>query len=183
MVDRESLQEKYAKMDTDDLLEITSNKTDYTELAVSVALEELKKRNVPESEIKSHVSILAYNPDQKTIDNYFVDLNIFQKAVSYFLLVLFYKMIIHRFYRYNAAPNLYEARYVLKTQQANYYMIAGIIFLIIGVVLSNTYKANFLIIWFSGFVISFLFDIGYNKNRQISQIQEKVDQGNDPLEF
>ncbi|BAU54523.1 hypothetical protein [Mucilaginibacter gotjawali] len=173
MIDRGSLKEKYATMATDDLLEITSNKSDYTELAVSVALEELKKRNVAEAEIKSYVSVLAYKPDQTVINNHFVDLNIFHKVGNYTLVI---PIIKHRAYsdfcRYTG--------FALKKRQANYYLVTGTTFLIIAIILAANYQASFLLIWASGFSISFLFDIGYNKTRQIGQIREKVDEGKDP---
>ena len=160
MVDRESLQEKYATLNTADLLEITSNKPNYTELAVAVALEELKKRNIPEVEIKSYISVLAYKPDQKTIDKYFVDLNIFQKLLNYSVII----PLIKRRFRSSDDVSFLMDGYLLKDQQANYYVVAGVIFAIIGAILSNVYNSSFLIVWLSGLVISFLSDIGYNKN-------------------
>ena len=155
MINRESLQDEYAKMGTYDLLEITSNKSDYTELAVSVALDELNKRNVPEAEIKSYVSVFAYKPDKKTIDKYFVDFNIFHKAGNYTLVIPIVKYKTSSdFCRYTG--------FALKAQQANYYLVMGTAFLIIAIILAANYQASFLLIWSSGFFISFLFYLRLN---------------------
>jgi len=176
MIDRESLQEKYAVLTTDDLLEITSNSRDYTELAVAVALEELMKRKVPEVEIKSYVSFLADQPDQQTIDKYFVDLSFFHKACNYILVIPIIKYKISSdFCSYNG--------FALKARQANYYLVMGTSFLIVAIILAAQYHGPFLLIWSAGFFISFLFDTGYNKSRQIDQIKQKVDQGKDPGAF
>jgi hypothetical protein len=40
----------------------------------------------------------------------------------------------------------------------------------------------FLAGWITGFVLSFLFDIGYNKERQITELQKKVDEGKNPAD-
>jgi len=85
MVTEESLREKYAQLETVDLLEIAANKPDYEELAVIVAMDELKKRNVPAADIANYKSLFKYDPDEKTLENYFIDLNFFQKFLSYIL--------------------------------------------------------------------------------------------------
>lgn len=184
MITKEDLEEKYAKMETADLLEIMANKDNYTDLAISAATDELKNRKVPEEDIRNYKPVLKYKPDEKTIENYFVDLNILQKALSYFLVILFYKLVISRFgNRFAVARNIYPARYLLKSQQANYYMVAGISFAIAAVISNNVYPSTFIYIWVSGFIMSYLFDIGFNKQRQMNQIQEKFEQGQDPLAF
>lgn len=96
MVTREDLQDKYTKLNKADLLEITASKPDYTDRAVSVALNELKKRKVPEIEIKNYKSVFKQKPDEKTIQNYFVDLNIFQKLVFYFLIIPTYRRYFNK---------------------------------------------------------------------------------------
>lgn len=51
MVTEESLQKQYIKMKTDDLLHMVANKSGYTQLAISVAIKELKSRKISENEI------------------------------------------------------------------------------------------------------------------------------------
>jgi hypothetical protein len=51
---REDLQEQYATLSTNELLEIIDRKFDYTELAVTVALEEIGRRNLSEENIREY---------------------------------------------------------------------------------------------------------------------------------
>jgi uncharacterized protein YkvS len=77
MITKESLREKYIQMPNEDLLEIANNKTAYTELANSVAFEELKRRKIPVEEIKAYKPVLR-RISQKIKDNCLIDLSIFQ---------------------------------------------------------------------------------------------------------
>jgi len=175
VVTKNSLVEKYATLEKDNLLEIMSNRSDYEEVAVSVALEELKRRKVSDEEINHYVSKIAYKPDQTTINKYFIDLNFFQKLASYFF-------IIPRYRYYFTMPFTTNGT-VLKAQQANYYLVASVSFLIVGAISANLYLSLFLIIWPFGFIIAYLFDIGFNKGRQISDLRQKVDHGKNPFDF
>ena len=51
---REDLQQQYAALSTNELLEIIDRKFDYTELAVTVALEEIGRRNLSEENIREY---------------------------------------------------------------------------------------------------------------------------------
>ena len=175
MVTRDSLEEKYATLEKDELLEITSNRGDYEKIAVEVALQELKRRKVSNEEINHYLSKTAYRPDHATIDKYFIDLSFFQKVVSYFFL-------LPRYRYYFTMPFTTEGT-ALKAQQANYYLVAGVSFLILGAISANFYLSSFLVIWPSGFIIAYLFDIGFNKQWQITGLRKKVDQGKDPFDF
>jgi hypothetical protein len=84
MVTQESLKEQYAKFDNIELLEITANKKGYTELAISVALTELKKRGIPNDEIRNYKSVLPQQPDELLVKNYLADLNLFQRSFFIF---------------------------------------------------------------------------------------------------
>lgn len=180
-VTKEDLQEKYSQMETGNLLEITANKLDYTELAVSVALEELKNRKVSPENINNYKSVLNYRPNDEHIENYLIDLNFFQKLGYYFLLVPLFKYRIS--YSFSFKNDFRTNSYVLKSQQANYYVVVGVSFLIIAGISSNVFNLSFLYLWLSGFVLSYLFDIGFNKARQINNIQEIITRGKNPLEF
>jgi len=72
---------------------------------------------------------------------------------------------------------------VLKSQQANYYGVAGICFLILAFISENFGRSLFLIVRLSGFVLAYLFDIGFNKARQKNDLRIKVEQGKDPWQF
>lgn len=174
-VTKSSLEQKYATLETGDLLEIVSNRNDYESVAVSIALDELKKRKVPKEEISQYVSKIAYRPDQATIDKYFIDLNFFQKLISYFFILPLYRSYFTMPFTTNGTA--------LKAQQANYYLVAGVSFLILAAISTNFYSSSFFPVWLSGFLLAYLFDIGFNKKRQINDIQQKVDKGKNPFDF
>jgi hypothetical protein len=73
--------------------------------------------------------------------------------------------------------------YALKYQQQNYYSIVGFSLFVVSILSTNLYRESFLYIWISGFLVAYLFDVGYNKNRQIYILQEKVEQGIDPFQI
>ena len=90
MVTYESLQEQYTKLEVFDPLEIYTNKEAYTELAQSVALEELKKRKVPKQDIDSYKPVLIERNDPEVLKNYLIDLNCFLLCVDSADTVIFY---------------------------------------------------------------------------------------------
>src|SRR5712664_911465 len=51
---REDLEKQYAALSTNELLTIVDRKFGYTELAVTVAIEEMNRRNISEEDIKSY---------------------------------------------------------------------------------------------------------------------------------
>ncbi len=56
MVSKEELKGTFSMLPTEKLMEIIDNKFGYTELAVSVAFEELAGREITEEEIKNYKS-------------------------------------------------------------------------------------------------------------------------------
>lgn len=177
MVTEQDLKEKYSGMQTKDLLEITANKSDYTELAVFVVLEELKRRKIPLEEISSYKSAFTHEINRKVLDNYLFDLKIFQKLEFFTVAIPLIRKKFHFQY-----PFLFKG-YVLKSQQGNYYLVSGTCFLIASAILSNVSSIPFLIVWITGFILSYLFDIGYNKERQIADLQKKVEDGKNPADM
>jgi hypothetical protein len=110
MVTEQDLQEKYAGMQTDDLLEITANRPDYTDLAVSVALDELKRRKIPEGEIRNYKSVITHEIDQNVLDNYLIDLSFFQKLEFFTVIIPLIRKRFHIHY------DFISTGYVLKSQ-------------------------------------------------------------------
>jgi hypothetical protein len=54
MITQEELQQKYTTLSTHKLMEIIENKSDYTELAVTIAIQELSGREVSEDDVKNY---------------------------------------------------------------------------------------------------------------------------------
>lgn len=102
--------------------------------------------------------------EEQALTKAIVDLSIFIKAVSYFFFFL-------HFPRYGRSLLSFDPDSILKRQQANYYLVTAISFLIIAVIVANNYNVSFLLLWCAGFGLSYLFDIFYNKQRQIDDIK------------
>jgi len=179
MVTKESLNEQYVKMSTADLLEIAKDKTGYTELANTVALEELKRRKVTTEEIDNYKPLMR-RISVLTMENCLIDLE-FPKKLLYFYILWF--PIIRGFY----SPNFMQNGYILKQDQSNYYRILGAISIVATIIIANYICYNsiiaFLVIWIVLFLFSYLFDIYYNRQRQMRKIQKVIDSGEIPWGF
>jgi len=167
MITEESLCLRYKEMGTVDLLEIIAKKEDYTELAVLIASEELKYRRVPDEEIKNYHSV---NPKVTSLtENNISDLAFYQK-------VLFFIVWIPKI-RGWFTRSFQSDGYVLKNQQASYYSIIGFIVFFSGLTLARTPNLLFFVLFVVGFILTYLFDILFNKERQLKQMQIKITQG------
>jgi hypothetical protein len=163
---REDLQQTYSKMLTEKLLEILDRKFDYTELAVSVALEELGSRKVSEEEIKDYKTEQVNNLNTFIKRNISDDLTLVQKNLFYFLwlpiLNFAFKM------------NFKEDGYLLKLKQANYYSLSGFLFFMISGIISVAFDLSdisSLAIWIFGFLPSYFFDEYFNRQQQIEKLR------------
>lgn len=179
MVTEESLKGQYVNMSTDDLLGIAKDKVGYTELANSVAMDELKRRKVPVEEINSYEPT-ARKIDEATKENCLVDLE-FSKKVLYFYLMWFPRA--RRFYK----PYHKRDGYILKSDQSNYYSITGFASLVIACIVANKFNEDPLIpvlaTWTALFFLFYSFDISYNRERQMKNIQQAIDSEEVPWDF
>ena len=175
MVTEDELQEQYAQFDTESLLEIVTNKSGFTELANAVALKELRKRKVPEQEIRNYQPALVDKIDPLTRQNCLVDLTIFHKVLFYFVFI----PRLRRYFTYNYSPK----GYLLKLHQSYYYSVVGFSFCVLSFAIMEYSGANIFILWCVGFIPTYLFDIGFNKERQIRKLQEALDKDELPFGY
>ena len=175
MVTEKDLQEKYAEFDTESLLEMTTNKSGFTELANSVALKELKKRKVSEQEISDYKPVLVDKIDPLTKQNCLVDLNIFYKVLFYFVFI----PKLRSYFTYNYLPN----GYMLKQNQSYYYSVVGFSFCLISLMIMAYSNINFFKLWCLGFIPTYVFDEVFNKNRQIKNLQKALDKDQLPFGY
>jgi DNA-directed RNA polymerase subunit K/omega len=166
---REELQKTYSKLSVQELLEIVDNKFDYTETAVKVALEEIAKRNISETDIKD------YKTEQiekvtKVIKQYILDdLTLIQKNFFFFIWI---PLVTFPF-----KQNFSDDGYILKLKQANYYSLLGFIFFMITGIASAVYDlANLtsLGIWILSFLPAYSFDEFFNRGRQIKKLKKII---------
>jgi len=161
----EELKTKYAALSTKELLEIIDNKFDYSDLAVSIAFQELSSRKISEEDIKGHKEDLvdeAVGYIQRNISD---DLTILQKHLFYFIWI---PLINFPF-----KQNFRDDGYVLKLLQANYYSLIGfIVFMLSGFVgaMYDFSTLSSLIFWIIGFVPAYALDETYNRKYQIRKL-------------
>jgi hypothetical protein len=182
MPTEQELREKYCRMKTDELMDMVANKTDYTEMAVSVTLSELERRDVPLESVRNLQPAIAPGvaPWRK---NCLFDLNFFQKLASYFLGMFTIIRPVRFFIRTLYSPGFWAEGYLLKASQFNYYAIAGFVFLVVAFA-SNRFSGLLIGgIWAGGFVPVYLFDMGYNKQRQLDKLQKILEQGELPFGY
>jgi hypothetical protein len=171
MITREDLQNKYAKLSNDELLEIVDNKGSYTELAVLVALEEIGKRNLSEADIK------GYKDRQTTAmlgaikRNVFDDLSLVQKHLFYFVWFPLLNVAFRQ--------NFWDDGYALKLKQSTYYSYCGFMFCLLSIGLSHTIlhlsDTAILGFWVAGMIPTYAFDEFFNKKRSIRKLHRLFD--------
>lgn len=166
MITKEELEKRYEKLSNKELLDIIDNKFRYTELAIVVALEEISKRKLNENDIKTYKSNKEKEFNSLVIKYIGDDLSFFQKIFFFFIWLPFLNFPMRRVF--------FENNYVLKLKQANYYSWAGFIFCLLASFISSKYFDNsnitMIIIWMICFVLPYLFDKKFNRQRQIKKL-------------
>ncbi|HVS93333.1 MAG TPA: hypothetical protein VHB54_09490 [Mucilaginibacter sp.] len=166
MVSKKELQSLYSTLPTEKLMEIIDNKFGYTELAVSVAFEELAGRKISEEEIKSYKSKQIEKLNSYIRKNISNDLSLSQKNLFYFIFIPLLTWPFKQGFR--------EKGYRLKTKQATYYSMFGFAFFLVGLVFALQGYSNLFVIalWIGGFIPAYLMDEFFNRQRQIKKLQE-----------
>lgn len=164
MVTKDELQGTYASLPTEKLMEIIDNKFGYSELAVSVAFEELANRKVSEEEIKNYKSKQIKRLNTYIKKNISDDLTLSQKNLFYFIWLPLFTMGFKQNYRQEGCA--------LKVKQANYYSLLGFLFFVLTAFLSQGLSnLTAAAIWIGGFIPSYLLDEYFNRQRQIKKLQ------------
>lgn len=159
MILREDIQKKYSGLSIDELLAIVREQEGYTEMAISVAQEELAKRNVTDDQVREF--------DERTDEANAValrqaweKLGIFQKCFFYFIWV----PLLH----FPVKQNLREDGYFFKVRQAGYYSLAGFIAFVITALVSVALDLSdwpALLVWVVLILPAFALDNFFNKKR------------------
>lgn len=129
MITKEGLEIKYSAMSNDELLEIMDNKHSYTDLAISVALAEISKRNISENEITRYKEKQLAGFEREIKKNFIDDLKVYQKLLFY----LFWLPLFTFAFKINYARD----GYVLKRKQASFYSWCGFIVFVVAVLLED----------------------------------------------
>ena len=163
---REELREQYAALSTNELLEIIDRKFDYTELAVTVALEEIGRRNLSEENIRECKEEQVAQVNSFIQKNIVDDLNVLQKILFFFIWL--------PLLNFPFKQNFRDGHYILKLKQANYYSLLGFVFMILTVSITGFAPHSDLTdftIWFLSFLPAYGFDEYFNRKRQIRKLR------------
>jgi len=164
MVSKEELQGTFAALPTEKLMEIIDNKFGYTELAVSVAFEELASRKISEEEIKNYKTKQIEKLNNYIRRNISDSLTLSQKNLFYFI---WFPLLTFPF-----KQTFKQEGCMLKVRQASYYSWLGFIFFVLTAFLSyrlsNLFAAA---LWIGGFIPAYLLDEVFNKQKQIKKLQ------------
>lgn len=165
----DELKEKYANLSTEELLEMLDNKFDYTDLAVSVALEELSSRKISTEDITAYKTAQVSKVVERIRRNIIDDLSLSQKNLFFFLWL---PIITFPF-----KQNFREDGFLLKLRQATYYSLIGFTsFIAIGIasVSYNLSTITSLAFWVLCFIPAYFFDEYFNKNAQIERLRKEL---------
>ncbi|HCT22159.1 MAG TPA: hypothetical protein DIW54_01995 [Chitinophagaceae bacterium] len=163
---KEELQSTYSKLSNQELLEIIDRKFEYTELAITVAFEEISKRNISEEDISNYKTEQVEKAVKFVKKNIVDDLSLLQKNFFFFIWI----PIIN----FPFKNNFIDDGYVLKLKQAQYYSLTGFIFFVIIVIVSEVYALTtlttiaFLLL---SFLLPYSFDEFFNRKRQIEKMR------------
>lgn len=169
MPTREDLLNRYSGLRTEELFHIIENRFDYTEVAVSVAWEELSKRNMTEEEVSSYRDFEIRQAEEFIEKNIVDDLSFLQKNFFYFLwfpLITF--PFRHHFRQYG---------YFLKLRQATYYSLCGFLSFLVSAAFSNLMQLKALPslgVWMVGFMTASAFDEFFNRRKNIKRLERLI---------
>lgn len=165
MVSKDELKGIYAMLPTEKLMEIIDNKFGYTELAVSVAFEELAGRSISEEEIKKYKFKQLEKLNKYIKNNISHDLAFTEKNLFYFLFIPLFTFPFKHSFK--------EKGYRLKIRQANYYTLVGFIFFAVASWFLYRGMSNLFVLafWLGGFIPAYMMDEFFNRQRQIRKLQ------------
>lgn len=172
----EDLQETYSEFSTQELLEIVDRKFEYTELAVTIALEEIAKRSVSEDDIKNYKEEQINKAANFIKHNIVDDLTLFQKNLFFFIWL---PLVTFSF-----KQNFRDDGYILKLKQANYYSLLGFIFCMSTVLIAVAYDLSdltMLAILILTFLPAYAFDEFFNRRRQVERLRRLLSKQSDVL--
>jgi hypothetical protein len=163
---REDLEKLYSSLSINELLEIVDRKFEYTELAVTIALEEISRRKVSEETLKEYKD-LQISRAKETIRKILLDdLKTGYKIFFFFIWIPLLNFPFKQNYR--------DGNFVLKLSQAKYYSTLGFLFTILTALLSAFYDLSnltALTIWFISFLPAYAFDEFFNRKRLIQRFK------------
>lgn len=176
MPSKTELEKRYADYSNEQLLDLLNERESYTELAVGVASEEVKRRHLSEQDIKDYVAAKYRKAELYIEKNIHDELSLFLKSLFYFcwvpVLTFPFKL------------NFQEDGAILKLKQLNFYSFSGFVFCSIGAVCIWLFKFQLLSaigIWVAGMLCAMLVDTRFNRDRIVRRFEKIIKSHNDIL--
>ncbi|UKJ07882.1 hypothetical protein [Solitalea lacus] len=169
MSEKEDLTELYARYTNEELLDLLNARENYTDLAVRVAFEELKNRNLGEQEIKDYITSKFKKAEQFIAENIHNELSLQLKSYFYFFWLPIFTFPFQLNYK--------EERLILKLKQSNFYSLMGFCFFTIGTIgylFLGFSLLSALAIWVGGIIMAMVLDHRFNRNKIIRDFERTI---------
>jgi len=166
MVSREDLAKKYQGLSTNELMDILEDKFSYTELAVTVAFEEISKRNVTEDDVRKFKDEKVKEAANFISRNIVDELSFFQKNLFFFIWVPFLNFLVKR--------NFMDDGAILKLKQANYYSWMGFGFFMFFILIQSSREFSdllFFACWILSFAMAYYYDEYFLRIKRIKKFE------------
>jgi hypothetical protein len=168
-MDEDRLRKRYSQFTRSQLLNIVDNQGNYTDLAISIALDELSRRGVWEEDI------LSYEKEQFEKEKILIE-----KSINYELnlwhKMLFFSVLIIPFFGAAFRQNFLEDGHMLKLKQAAYYSRFGFFSIIFVVIISIFFVLGNLIslsVFISFFLVALVFDNRMNRQKMLREMERE----------
>lgn len=179
MISKYELEKTYSSKLTVELMEIVTDNESYTDMAIEVATEEIKRRGISKSDLTDYVSQKIVDADEQFKNANYKEITFFEKLIFYFFGVLVFQI---PFVFHTRNDYLKEKGYILKIKQGRYFMIRGLILLVVIIMVNEFIRSNFiLLIWPLGFLIIYFIERRISKKRR--KIFENLYDKQDAREF
>lgn len=165
MVTKEELQLTYTKLSTMQLLNIVNNADGYTPLAIEVATQELKERQLTPADLENYEAAKTEAFKITVEKNVVHALSFLQKNLFYFIFIPLLSMPFKM--------NFAQDGYALKRRQSWYYNICGFIGLFLSSFISlpfNLSSWGMLAIWIAFFIPAYLLDDRFNRQYLLKKL-------------
>lgn len=167
-IKEEDLKKRYVELPTDELLKIIDNKFGYTDLAVKLAISELSRRNLSESDIHSYKSKVTEEAREVILKIAHYDLRLYQKILFY----IFWLPI----FNFPFKMNFRENEEYLKIRQANYYSLFGFVFFFISGIVTVFFELSDpsgIFLWLISIIPAYIYDERFNRQRLIKKLNDQ----------
>lgn len=169
MVTKEDLEIRYAALSNSELMDIIDRKFEYTELAVTVAIQELGKRDVNEQDVANYKEKVFTEFHDEIQKNFVDDLTVTQKLLFfYFFWIPFVTIPIKN--------NFVRDGFLLKRSQAGFFSIMGFAACFISILLVSVSSVlTYTIFILLGF-LTLQYDLIIRRKKRMQTVYEQIKQ-------